>query len=109
MGLKRAEQMCRSWSKAALDAGADWFQENSAALQRARAAVANFRFCFDGGMRGDGRSAAGMVAFAYYPDGQRQFLYAGGKNLGRLDSSLTAELLALEWSLNHFLQTGLDT
>ena len=62
----------------------------------------NFRLCFDGAHRGDGRSAGGMALFVYCR-GQRLLLHRAGEQFGILASSFTAELLALEWSLERYL------
>ena len=68
-------------------------------MVRALAGEANFRLCFDGARRGDGRAAAGLALIAYYSNGDRDLLLRAGKLLGVLGSAFMAESLAFEWSL----------
>ena len=87
----------------ALDMKSDWQYGHQDSIERARTSGTNLRLCFDGAKRQEGNSSAGMALIAYYSDGSRDLLYRGGRLLGTLESSFTAEALALEWSLDVFL------
>ena len=98
--------ICRSnWMGAniALDRKSDWQYVHCDSIARAKESQVNYRLSFDGAKRGGGDSAAGVVLIAYYSNGDRELLYRAGRLLGDLDSSFTAEALALEWSLDMFL------
>ena len=65
------------------------------------------RVCSDGARRGGGggQSAAGFALLSYSCEGQRTVLRRSGRLLGNLDSSFVAEAVALEWSLELFLDS----
>ena len=86
----------------ALDRGEDWTFVSAERVLQAKSEPVNYRLCFDGAKRGTGSSAAGVALLAYYFDGRRDLLFRGGKLLGKLDSAMVAECLALEWSLDLF-------
>ena len=62
-------------------------------------------FKFDGALRRNHSAAAGMAMWVVDPKtGLQDLLFRGGKILGTLQSSLAAELLALEWTLDLLYQ-----
>ena len=91
----------------ALDAGEDWSspQSNADVKQALLQDNAHIRICSDGAKRGSGSSAAGYAIMAYSPDGTMRVLKRSGCSLGKLGSAFPAEMLALEWCLDVFLDS----
>ena len=91
----------------ALDAGEDWSSPQSSAdvKQALLQDNAHIRICSDGAKRGSGSSAAGYAIMAYSPDGTMRVLKRSGRSLGKLGSAFLAEMLALEWCLDVFLDS----
>ena len=77
-------------ANAALDGQTYFLHPNGGCIRKCHDEIVNYRFCFDGALRKDGSSSAGIAAFAYWPDGSRDLLLTGGKLLGYLNSSLEA-------------------
>ena len=65
--------------------------------------TACIQLCSDGAKRGSGKAAAGMALLSHSAAGSPVLLRRSGKRIHALDSSFLAELLALEWCLDVFL------
>ena len=83
----------------ALDLRRDW--QHDAGHKVVSKASYNWRLCIDGARRGSGDSSAGLALFAYSASGEEQLVHRAGKQLGQLDSAFVAEMLSLEWGLDH--------
>ena len=85
----------------ALDLQRDW--QHDSGYKMVNKTSYNWRFCIDGARRGIGDASAGLALIAYSTNGEEQLVHRAGKQLGHLDSAFVAEIMPLEWGLDHLI------
>ena len=93
---------------ASFDEGRSWEAGSRSDMQQAIRQHANLRICVDGGMRGNGTAAVGMVVYVARQDKDAQWQYEQivrrGQLVGTASSAFGAETVALEWALEYLVK-----